>query len=191
MHRYNLLQMLERYLALYPNEQPMVARITALVEQHTDCFERTCKPGHITGSAWVVSSDHQQAALVHHRKLGKWLQPGGHADGDGDVVQVAWREATEETGLTDITLYQLEGTLVPLDVDVHEIPARYDQQGQLIEEAHEHHDIRFLFIAGANQTLVTSEESHAVEWFDQQELRDRIEEESVLRLIEKAAEWLA
>ena len=190
MHRYHLLQLLERYLAIYPDEQEMVARIVALVEAHPDCFERTCHPGHITGSAWVLSSDHQQVVLVHHRKLGRWLQPGGHADGDGDVVQVAWREATEETGLAELALFQLDGELVPLDVDVHEIPARYDASGQLIEQAHEHHDIRFLFVAGANQTLVISEESHAVEWFEQKAIGELTDEQSVLRLVDKAAHWL-
>lgn len=195
MHRYQLLQSLERYVAHHPDEANVASRIAALVADHTDCFLRTCRPGHITGAAWVVSSDHSKVALVHHRKLGRWLQPGGHADGDGDVVNVAWREATEETGLAELTLVDTGGSLVPLDIDVHQIPARYDSQGNLIEDAHEHHDIRFLFVASPRSSqrsaLCVSHESHAVEWFDEPALRSLTNERSVLRLLEKAAAWLS
>jgi 8-oxo-dGTP pyrophosphatase MutT (NUDIX family) len=190
MSRYHLIQMLDRYLALYPDEQAMVDRIVELVENHADCFERSCRPGHITGAAWVVSSDRRRVALVHHRKLGRWLQPGGHADGDGDVAMVAWREATEELGLTHLTIVETGGTLVPLDVDVHDIPARYDAAGKLVDDAHQHYDIRYLFVAH-DQTLTVSHESHAVEWFDDPGVRSLTDEASVLRLLDKTARWLA
>lgn len=190
MHRYELLQMLRRYAEAYPQELAVVDRIVALVEKHADCFDRTCRPGHITGAAWVVSADRQRVALVHHRKLGRWLQPGGHADGDGDVASVAWKEATEETGLADLTMLPTGDALTPLDVDVHEIPAQYDSEGNLVEDAHQHHDIRFLFVA-RDSSLVVSDESHAVEWFDEPTIRSLTSEESVLRLLDKAARWLA
>ena len=190
MYRYHLLQMLDRYLAFYPDEQATVTRIVELVEDHSDCFERTCRPGHITGSAWVVSTDHRQVALMHHRKLDRWLQPGGHADGDGDVVNVAWREATEELGLNRLTMVQTGDVLVPLDVDVHDIPPRHDAQGNLVEDAHQHYDIRFLFIAG-DQQLEVSDESHDVQWFDEAGVRALTDEQSVIRLLEKALHWLS
>lgn len=190
MHRYDLLQTLDRYLSLYPHEEETVTRIVELVEGHSDCFERTCRPGHITGSAWVVSSDHRQVALVHHRKLDRWLQPGGHADGDGDVVNVAWCEATEELGLAHLMVVETGGALVPLDVDVHDIPPRYDAEGNLTEDAHQHYDIRFLFIAG-DQSLEVSDESHDVQWFDEAGVRAMTDERSVLRLMEKALRWLS
>lgn len=189
MHRYLLLQMLERYAEIYPAERDVAAQIAGLVAAHADCFERTCRPGHITGAAWVVSSDRRRVALVHHRKLGRWLQPGGHADGDGDVTTVAWREATEELGLAALRLIETGGTLMPLDIDVHQIPARYDEAGRLVEDAHQHHDIRFLFLA-SDDHLVVSHESHAVAWFSEPELRSLTSERSVLRLLEKAARWL-
>lgn len=189
MHRYQLLRMLERYAELHPSERDVVEQVAELVAEHANCFERTCRPGHITGAAWVVSSDRQRVALVHHRKLGRWLQPGGHADGDGDVTTVAWREATEELGLVALQLIDTGGTLVPLDIDVHDIPARYDHEGQLIEDAHQHHDIRFLFVA-SDERLMVSHESHAVAWFSEPDVRRLTSEESVLRLLEKAARWL-
>lgn len=191
MSRYDLLQMLDRYQERYPEEGPMVARVVALVEGHADCFARSCQPGHITGSAWVVSADRQRVALVHHRKLQRWLQPGGHADGDSDVVMVAWREATEETGLRNLRLLGQEEGVIPLDVDVHEIPARYDPQGNLVEGAHQHHDIRFLFVASRDDSLVVSEESHAVAWLELDQVRQQTDEESLLRMLEKGSRWLA
>ena len=89
--------MLASYVGRYPQETDVVDRIRTLVEDSSDCFERTCRPGHITGSAWVLSHDRQRCLLLHHGKLDRWLQPGGHADGQSDVASVALREAQEET----------------------------------------------------------------------------------------------
>jgi len=70
------------------------------VEAHADCLLRSCLTGHLTGSAWIVSPDRQRTLLTHHGKLDRWLQLGGHADGDPDLLAVALREAREESGLT-------------------------------------------------------------------------------------------
>ena len=190
MHRQPLLDMLDRYIAAYPGEEQMATRIRDLVTQHADCFERTCRPGHITGSAWILSHDRQRCLLVHHRKLDRWLQPGGHADGQADVAQVALREAEEETGLTDLQLVPNADGLLPLDVDVHLIPARIDSEGNQIDSAHEHHDIRFLLIAADGQKTLASDESHDVRWFTRAELLDITHEESVLRMQRKAGPHL-
>ena len=186
MHRQPLLDMLDLYAASYPNEVPTVERIRTLVAHHSDCFERTCRPGHITGSAWILSHDRQRCLLVHHRKLDRWLQPGGHADGQAEVEQVALREAEEETGLDSLHLATQGNDLLPLDVDVHLIPARLDPQGNEIESAHEHHDIRFLLISTDGQQPLVSDESHDVRWFTRDELLSVTSEESVLRMQRKA-----
>jgi 8-oxo-dGTP pyrophosphatase MutT (NUDIX family) len=123
---------------------------------------------------------------VHHRKLGRWLQPGGHADGQTDVAAVALRESMEETGLTNLTLDTSENEATPLDLDVHIIPARYDAAGRIIEDAHEHHDVRFLIVANDEAKPIVSDESHDVRWFTAEELHTATEEESVLRLWRKA-----
>ena len=181
--------MLDRYAAAHPEDAATAQRIRALVEDHADCFDRTCRPGHITGAAWVTTRDGRQALLVHHRKLGKWLQPGGHADGDSDVAAVALREAQEETGLADLSL--LGGAeALPLDLDVHVIPARHDAAGNLIDDAHEHHDVRYLVVAPTAAPPVVSDESHDVRWFAIEQLSSVTQEESVLRLARKAANLL-
>ena len=183
MHRQPLLDLLDNYEKLYAEESPVVDQIRHLVSQHKDCFERTCRPGHITGSAWVLSPDRSRCLLLHHRKLDRWLQPGGHADGETDVSEVAMREAQEESGLVTLAL---QNAGIPLDVDVHEIPARFDVNGKLVEDAHQHHDIRFLFEAAAGEGLVLSDESHDLRWLTHSEVLNLTNEESVLRMLHKA-----
>jgi 8-oxo-dGTP pyrophosphatase MutT (NUDIX family) len=161
----------------------MVASIRGLVTSQASCFERTCLPGHITASAWIVSHDHRRILLTHHRKLGRWLQLGGHADGQTDVADVALREAQEESGMHDFEWVPVGGRIVPIDVDVHRIPARKH------EPAHEHHDIRFLLIAKPEQRLRISDESVDLRWFDVDEtdtLDEILAEESLARLARKA-----
>lgn len=123
--------------------------------QHPRAFHRDHLPGHITGSAWIVNQDRSKVLLVLHAKLGRWLQPGGHADGEENVINVALREAREETGLSTLTL------LSPsvFDVDIHPIPARTDFP------AHDHYDVRFLFRASDGDPLIISEESTDLKWF--------------------------
>jgi len=186
MHRDSVIQLLTAYRAANPSEAEVADRILALVNSRPDCFDRTCRPGHLTGSAWVVSSDGQRHLLLHHRKLGKWLQPGGHADGQTDLAEVALREAVEETGLQSLRLIPDAGGALVLDLDVHDIPARYACDGSLIEDAHEHHDVRFLFRVDGAGDLLGNEESHSVRWFTEKEVRKITLEISVLRLLEKS-----
>jgi 8-oxo-dGTP pyrophosphatase MutT (NUDIX family) len=182
--------MLARYQRVFPEEGPIVDQICALVEAHADCFERTCRPGHITGAAWILSPDRRRCLLAHHRKLDRWLQLGGHADGQWRVEEVALREAREESGLAGFNILPIEGAIMPFDVDIHQIPPRYDARGQLMEDAHEHHDIRFLLIAHTEQEVCASDESHDVAWFTPDEVLQRTDEESVLRMLRKALELL-
>lgn len=182
MHRQPLLQLLDDYEVAYPEESAVVQRIRTLVQEHTDCFERNCRPGHITGSAWVMNADRTKCLLVHHRKLQKWLQPGGHADGDANTARVAMKEALEETGLRSLMF----ADPLPLDLDVHLIPEQRDAESSLREDAHEHHDVRFLILAAEEEEPVVSAESHDVRWFTEEELHSVTQEESVLRLWRKA-----
>ncbi len=165
-------------------------RIRALVEARPDCFERTCVPGHVTGSAWVFSADRRRFLLTHHRKLGRWLQLGGHADGDADVAAVALREAQEESGLGPFAFLVPPGPgpIAPIDLDVHAIPARPG------EPAHEHHDVRFALVALGGEATPSSE-SHALRWFEMgamdSELAALGADESLVRLGRKARALLA
>ena len=74
-----------RYLARNPDERITVDHVTQFVRANPDCFERSCRDGHVTGSAWILSHDRTQFLLTHHKKLGRWLQLGGHAAGEHDL----------------------------------------------------------------------------------------------------------
>ena len=144
---------------------------------HVDCCERTLAVGHFTGSAWLVSADGARVLLTHHRKLDRWLQLGGHADGDGDLAAVALREAEEESGLSGLTL---EGGI--FDLDRHLIPARGD------EPAHWHYDVRFV-VRASIEAFQVSEESHSLAWKSIAEIaNDADADESMRRM---ACKWLA
>lgn len=190
MHRRPLLDLLSRYASRHPEEEGCVARIHALVESRPDCFLRSCLPGHLTGSAWILSADRRRFLLTHHRKLDRWLQLGGHADGEGDLAAVALREAAEESGLGSFAFLHpdVDTPPLPIDVDVHAIPARPG------EPAHEHHDLRFVLVARGGEIRATRE-SHALRWFAMESLDAELAtigaDESLLRLGRKVRALLA
>ena len=187
MNRQPLLELLRRYEDAYPEEGGCVGRVRCLVEEHSDCFERTCLPGHVTASAWILSPDRKRVLLTRHRKLQRWLQLGGHADGDPDVLGVALREAREESGMAEFGVISGRsrpggaGPPLPLDIDVHGIPARGH------EPAHAHHDIRYLLVAEEGQSLAMSDESTGLAWFDPGDLAALGADASLIRLGLKAS----
>jgi len=185
VHRKPLLDLLARYRSAHADEADCVDRIEALVQKRADCFERSCWAGHVTASAWVLSPDGRRFLLTHHRKLGRWLQLGGHADGESDVAAVALREAREESGLQDLRFAYAADAPVPIDLDVHPIPARG------AEPRHDHHDVRFVLVAAPGQTIFASDESTALEWFEMAALEEIADDDSVLRLGLKVRRLLA
>jgi 8-oxo-dGTP pyrophosphatase MutT (NUDIX family) len=164
---------------VHPEESDSVRRFLELL-LHPDAFQRTHLPGHITGSAFIVSEDFTQTLLVHHAKLNRWLQPGGHADGDIDVTRVALREANEETGLHRLSL----STPDIFDLDIHPIPARKDFT------LHDHYDVRFLVVATGDEDIVVSDESFDVKWVPLSNLEAFTTERSLLRMRKKLKSWI-
>ena len=110
----------------------------------------------MTGSAWIIDKSKRTVLLVHHKKLDKWLQPGGHADGDENIVNVALKEAIEETGLSSLQLYSEN----IFDIDIHLIP-KYKSI-----PSHYHHDIRFIFTADNKEQFTVSSESNELAWIE-------------------------
>ncbi|HEY1111270.1 MAG TPA: NUDIX hydrolase [Opitutaceae bacterium] len=177
MHRTDVLNLLRRHAArtLEPHEAEMAAETIRFVEAHEDCLLRSCVPGHLTGSAWVVSTDRAKTLLTHHRKLDKWLQLGGHADGDGDLLAVALREAQEESGLPRVRAVAAE----IFDLDRHWIPARKADPG------HYHYDLRFMIEADAADALTITNESKDLAWVDVGQVTALNPEESMARMVRK------
>jgi len=175
MNRIALVNSLHDYLTPFPEEKNFIERFLYLLSD-AQCFERTHLPGHITGSAWIVDPSRTMVLLVHHAKLNKWVQPGGHADGDENILRVALKEAEEETGLKKFTILDTEK---PFDVDIHLIPRRAEFP------EHFHYDVRFLLEANPEEQILVSEESHDVKWIKLEDLEKYNEERSVLRMKEK------
>ncbi|MGE5346626.1 MAG: NUDIX hydrolase [Acidithiobacillales bacterium] len=181
--RLRLAETLRRYVPSDAAESRHLRSILALVESEPACFERaTWAPGHVTGSAFVVRPDRGEVLLHRHRRLGAWLQLGGHDDGEHDPAATALREGAEESGLPDLAL------LSPgiLDLDVHEIPARADQP------AHLHFDIRYALLTRAAQAIRRdAAESLDLRWFSLDEAAALMNEPGATRALAKIRTLLA
>lgn len=141
------------YDRAWPQEDGAGAMFLALLADAEDPFVRGRLAGHFTASAWLVDAAGERLLMTHHRKLERWLQLGGHADGDRDLAAVALREAEEESGLTDLVV---EPEI--FDLDRHWIPGRGDVPG------HWHYDVRYVVRATGGEDFIVSDESHALAW---------------------------
>jgi 8-oxo-dGTP pyrophosphatase MutT (NUDIX family) len=177
VNRENALALLRTHAVMSrdPHEAAMIEATRAFVEAEPECLQRTCVSGHLTGSAWIVDASRTRTLLTHHRKLDKWLQLGGHADGDPDLAAVAFREAQEESGLMRLRLV----STALFDLDRHVIPARRT------EPQHFHYDFRFLIEADPREPLVLSSESRELAWVPLKDVAQLNPEESMLRMVRK------
>ncbi|HPI79890.1 MAG TPA: NUDIX hydrolase [Cyclobacteriaceae bacterium] len=174
MDRHQLEEELTQYGSFYPEELLLVTQFQTLLK-HPACFNRDHLPGHITGSAWIANPYFTKVLLVHHAKLDKWLQPGGHADGNENVMNVALKELQEETGLTRAKLNRDS----IFDIDIHTIPERDSFPEHL------HYDVRFLFAANETDPVAINHESHDIQWVNLSKLKKYNNEKSILRMKEK------
>ena len=141
------------YAARWPAEAATVALFADLLADAADPFRRERLAGHFTASCWLVDRGAQRVLLTHHRKLGLWLQLGGHADGERDLRIAALKEAQEESGLSGL---RIDDEL--FDLDRHWIP---EHKGV---PAHWHYDVRYVVHAGEDEAYTVSEESHDLAW---------------------------
>jgi 8-oxo-dGTP pyrophosphatase MutT (NUDIX family) len=173
--REELTGFLKNHQSDFNEECEFISQFLELLQSER-CYHRDHLPGHITGSAWIVNETKSHVLLVQHAKLNKWLQPGGHADGDENILNVAIREVEEETGLTSITLNSSR----IFDLDIHPIPARKDFPDHL------HYDVRFAFTASSESNLLISDESRDLQWINLQQVPVLTNQNtSILRMVEK------
>jgi len=151
------------------------ARMLAFLQEHEAPLERRCLAGHFTASALVIHADGERALLTHHRKLKRWLQLGGHCDGEANPARAALIEATEESGIEQLSIDPS-----PVDLDIHRIPARAG------EPEHLHLDLRYLVYAAPGAREVIGEESLDLAWVSTDELAGLDSDDSVRRLFELA-----
>ncbi|GAB3727569.1 NUDIX hydrolase [Silanimonas algicola] len=169
---------LDRYRERHPGQASLVDEFEALRSEGRPAFQRARLAGHFTASAFLVSEDGRRALLLHHAKLDRWLQPGGHSDGDTDLASVALREAEEETGLREL---RVETDI--FDIDRHRIPARG------AEPEHWHYDVRYVVRCSGDESPRINSESRAFAWRPIEDLAgDGSLDPSIRRM---AARWLA
>ena len=157
------------------DEQANRAKMIKLLDECADCFSRTARPAHFTGSALIVNAAGSRALLHHHRKLDRWLQFGGHCDGDENVLRVAQREALEESGIAGLIVASAR----PFDLDIHEIPEHRT------EPQHWHYDLRYVLIAPEDAVHTTSAESKELRWFTADEMEQLSLDAGLHRMLAK------
>ncbi len=177
MKKLNLIELLEKYHPTAPEEITFKQEILYFIHHHHDCFERSLQIGHITASCWLLNKDGSKALLLHHAKLNRWFQLGGHCDGNPDTLAVAIKEAQEESGIMNIIPISPE----IFDIDIHLIP---ENSG---EKAHYHYDIRFLLQVAGNKEVVQNEESKELRWIGKDSKELPTHSLSVVRMFNK---WL-
>ncbi len=178
--RDSLQALLQQHSSVDPQETRDLERMREAVRTLEQPFSRGQPQAHFTGSAVIVDPPGERVCLIHHGKLNRWLQPGGHCEPEdgGSLEATALREAREETGLK-VRLHPRAPR--PLDVDAHLIPARKS------EPDHHHLDIRFLLIAEDPQALSHDpQESHGARWLGWEEAFSLSAEPALLRLFRKA-----
>ncbi|MCA0394832.1 MAG: NUDIX hydrolase [Proteobacteria bacterium] len=166
------------YALRFPEEAALAAEFAALLDDAANPFVRERLAGHFTASSWLPDRSGRRALLTHHRKLGLWLQLGGHADGDVDLARVALREAEEESGLAGL---RVEPAI--LDLDRHWIPEHKGVPG------HWHYDVRYVVRTGGSEDFVVGEESLDLAWRDIDAIERDADADASLRRM--ARKWRA
>ena len=170
---------LTRYVPRDESQAAVRRRILDFLDAHpVDAHRRTCLEGHLTASVLLWDADAERLLLHHHRALDRWLQLGGHCDGDANLAACAWRETVEESGIQPAWMAP-----DPVDLDVHLIPERPARDGLPGEPAHLHLDVRYLALAPPGAEPRCSEESLAVRWFLPAEARELSLDPSLERLL--------
>jgi 8-oxo-dGTP pyrophosphatase MutT (NUDIX family) len=173
-HRTQLIAALQNHVPFNAHEFAMLQKTIDFVESIPACFERSHLAGHMVSGALVLNQAHTHMVLLNHVKLQRWLQPGGHADGDVNMLRVAQKEVWEETGLATTPIL----TTI-FDVDAHLIPARTDTP------QHWHYETRFLLEALNDEALQGNAESQSVKWVALADVPNYTTEESVLRMVQR------
>ncbi|NMM48853.1 NUDIX hydrolase [Marinigracilibium pacificum] len=156
-------------------EEEFIEKMIHLHNEEPEAYTRKSNDAHFTASAILIDQYCEEILLLNHKKLGRWLQPGGHADGEKNLPEVSMKELHEETNALSAKLYDI----IPFDVDIHKIP----ESGEVKE--HYHYDLRFLWITDNKEEVRSNKESKGLKWVSISELADVTDEESFARIQRK------
>lgn len=184
-----LQQLYTTYLDIFPGERERIKLFTDFIDRTAtaDLCRRNNFDGHITTSAFIIDRKKQEILLLRHKTLQRWLQPGGHFEQDESLLHSALREAVEETHIPAAELVNIpvaDNIVVPFDIDPHHIPANEKKK----EDAHYHHDVRYLFeYTGAGSSTFNQEEATGLRWVPFAELTD---DATFGKMIEKISRYI-
>jgi len=178
MSKAELIQSLEAYSPADELETEHQFNILNFLRTESHCYERRNLKGHLTASSLILNHTRDMALMLHHAKLQIWLQPGGHADGETDLLGVAMKEAREETGIPSFKVLSKD----IFDIDMHLIPLHKQVP------AHYHLDIRFLLETDSSIPLISNHESNQLAWIPLTEMNSYNKDESVLRMVRKVSQ---
>lgn len=171
----NIFEKLNLYFKSSIEQENLYKKYLSVEAIGNELFNRKNYPFHFTASAWILDSERSNTLLIYHKKIQKWIQPGGHADGETNLAKVALKEAFEETGLQSLTLINDD----IFDFDFTPIEALLDVP------AHIHLDVRYAIEADKNEIVLESAESEGVNWIPLQQLLIESEDAGVLRMCKK------
>jgi 8-oxo-dGTP pyrophosphatase MutT (NUDIX family) len=170
------MELLKNYNPTSEEEKHCKDKMLQLYEAKGEkAFKRNSLEAHFTASALIINTSTKELLLLHHKKLNKWLQPGGHADGETNLEKVARKEVYEETGLNNLKLAS-NGVY---DIDIHHIP-----ESKGIPE-HYHYDVRFAYFCNRKEKTKINSESNDFQWIKINEVNRITSEPSILRLVQK------
>lgn len=169
-----LIESIQRYQEEYPMEDGPEA-VMEFIGSTDNFFGRDSLFGHITCSAWVLNAERSEVVLVKHRRLNRWIQPGGHIEPFETPLEAAFREGVEETGILGLIPWKKD----LFHVSVHYFPAGKDGP------AHYHYDLRYLLFAPPDRELVETDEVDGVRWVRLAEIREYTEEPTIIDMTEK------
>ena len=153
----SLEEQLENYQPSSTRQQEIKNKFINLLSEGSIAFTRDNINRHFTGSGLLFNQEQNKILLTHHKKLAKWLQLGGHCDGDESALHTAFIECQEESGIQDLSIISPN----IFDLDIHLIPQYNDIK------AHYHYDVRYLIKANCSEdTISTSDESLDLKWYD-------------------------
>lgn len=182
------------YKKNFDHQLSIIQKFNQFIESNPNCFSRNNINGHITGSAFVVDENFSKVLFTYHAKLERWLQLGGHADGEFIVQKVALKEAYEESGIENFNFVDIlnfphlisiddYNSIIPFDLDIHLIPERKT------EPAHYHYDVRFILVT-KQKNFKISHESLDLKWIYLNDVSKYSSEESTLRQVYKLQYFL-